>query len=242
MRSTPSSRAGTAWPSPVARTRASMRPGRSRASRRRAAPPLREGCGGAERGAARRRRGARGGGGAGGVPRPVLGASRAPIAIAFVRARLAPRSTPGGSSGGRGPSTSPRSRRRPRSSSASTTSAPSRPTETQHEVFRRERARRRVGAVDGDRLDFTITADSFLRHMVRTLVGTMLEANADAPAGSRRLLDGATALRRRPHRSTVGPLPRARRVLRARSSLRLTPGYDRRTCASASSSSTSTAR
>ncbi len=24
--------------------------------------------------------------------------------------------------------------------------------------------------------DFTITADSFLRHMVRTLVGTMLEA------------------------------------------------------------------
>jgi tRNA pseudouridine38-40 synthase len=49
------------------------------------------------------------------------------------------------------------------------------PTETQHEVFRRN-----VLAAgwesDGDRLDFTITADSFLRHMVRTLVGTMLEA------------------------------------------------------------------
>jgi tRNA pseudouridine38-40 synthase len=48
------------------------------------------------------------------------------------------------------------------------------PTETQHEVFRRN-----VVAAgwdhDGDRLDFTITADSFLRHMVRTLVGTMLE-------------------------------------------------------------------
>jgi tRNA pseudouridine38-40 synthase len=48
------------------------------------------------------------------------------------------------------------------------------PTETQHEVFRRN-----VVAAgwdrDRDRLDFTITADSFLRHMVRTLVGTMLE-------------------------------------------------------------------
>ena len=27
----------------------------------------------------------------------------------------------------------------------------------------------------GDHFDFEITADSFLRHMVRTLVGTMLE-------------------------------------------------------------------
>ena len=53
------------------------------------------------------------------------------------------------------------------------------PTETQHEVFRREV----LGAAwerDGDRLDFTITADSFLRHMVRTLVGTMLERPPDA--------------------------------------------------------------
>jgi tRNA pseudouridine38-40 synthase len=48
------------------------------------------------------------------------------------------------------------------------------PTETQHEVFRREI---RAAAWDrrGDELHFTITADSFLRHMVRTLVGTMLE-------------------------------------------------------------------
>ena len=49
------------------------------------------------------------------------------------------------------------------------------PTETEHEVFVRvvERAEwiRR-----GDHLDFEITADSFLRHMVRTIVGTMLEA------------------------------------------------------------------
>jgi tRNA pseudouridine38-40 synthase len=60
------------------------------------------------------------------------------------------------------------------------------PTETQHDVFLRN-----VLAADwtrdGDRLDFAITADSFLRHMVRTLVGTMLEG-PDRIAG---LLDGA---------------------------------------------------
>jgi tRNA pseudouridine38-40 synthase len=52
------------------------------------------------------------------------------------------------------------------------------PTETQHAVFRRvvERAtwRRR-----GDHVEFEITADSYLRHMVRTLVGTMLEVEPD---------------------------------------------------------------
>jgi tRNA pseudouridine38-40 synthase len=48
------------------------------------------------------------------------------------------------------------------------------PTETQHRVFVRD-----VSAAAwhrrGDHLDFEITADSFLRHMVRTLVGTMVE-------------------------------------------------------------------
>ena len=39
----------------------------------------------------------------------------------------------------------------------------------------------------GDHLDFEITADSFLRHMVRTLVGTMLDAEPDDLA---RLLEG----------------------------------------------------
>ena len=39
----------------------------------------------------------------------------------------------------------------------------------------------------GDHLDFEITADSFLRHMVRTLAGTMLELE---PAEIARLLDG----------------------------------------------------
>ncbi len=39
----------------------------------------------------------------------------------------------------------------------------------------------------GDELHFTVTADSFLRHMVRTLVGTMLERT---PAELAELLEG----------------------------------------------------
>ena len=60
------------------------------------------------------------------------------------------------------------------------------PTETQHEVFARTVLEARW-THDGDHLDFWITADSFLRHMVRTLVGTMLER---APEELRPLLDG----------------------------------------------------
>jgi tRNA pseudouridine38-40 synthase len=48
------------------------------------------------------------------------------------------------------------------------------PTETQHEVFRRNILRAQWHR-RGDALEFEITADSFLRHMVRTLVGTMVE-------------------------------------------------------------------
>ncbi len=48
------------------------------------------------------------------------------------------------------------------------------PTETQHEVFRRN-VLAAVWHRRGDALELEITADSFLRHMVRTLVGTMLE-------------------------------------------------------------------
>jgi len=60
------------------------------------------------------------------------------------------------------------------------------PTETQHDVFVRavERAEWRR---EGDVLEFRITADSFLRHMVRTLVGTMLEVD---PAAFKPLLEG----------------------------------------------------
>jgi tRNA pseudouridine38-40 synthase len=63
------------------------------------------------------------------------------------------------------------------------------PTESQHEVFRRN-VSAAVWERDGERLDFTITADSFLRHMVRTLVGTMLEAGPDAPERIGSLLEG----------------------------------------------------
>lgn len=68
------------------------------------------------------------------------------------------------------------------------------PTETQHDVFVRvvERAEwiRR-----GDFLDFEITADSFLRHMVRTLVGSMVEGVDLAPllGGAERSAAGVTA-------------------------------------------------
>ena len=49
------------------------------------------------------------------------------------------------------------------------------PTGTQHAVFRREIA---AAAWErrGDELHFTVTADSFLRHMVRTLAGTLIFA------------------------------------------------------------------
>jgi tRNA pseudouridine38-40 synthase len=47
-------------------------------------------------------------------------------------------------------------------------------TETQHDVFLRT-VLEAAWFLRGDALEFEITADSFLRHMVRTLVGTMLE-------------------------------------------------------------------
>ncbi len=54
------------------------------------------------------------------------------------------------------------------------------PTETQHDVFTRviERA---VWVESGEHLEFHVAADSFLRHMVRTLVGTMLDGIDLAP-------------------------------------------------------------
>jgi tRNA pseudouridine38-40 synthase len=68
------------------------------------------------------------------------------------------------------------------------------PTETHHRVFVRtvesaEWIRR------GHHVDFEITADSYLRHMVRTLVGTMLDGIDLAPllAGADRADAGQTA-------------------------------------------------
>jgi tRNA pseudouridine38-40 synthase len=52
------------------------------------------------------------------------------------------------------------------------------PADTQHEVFVRV-VERAVWIRRDDHLDFEITADSYLRHMVRTLVGTMLETRPE---------------------------------------------------------------
>ena len=60
------------------------------------------------------------------------------------------------------------------------------PTETLHEVLTRD-VRAAAWERRADELHFTITADAFLRHMVRTLVGTMLERDA---ASLSRLLEG----------------------------------------------------
>jgi tRNA pseudouridine38-40 synthase len=59
------------------------------------------------------------------------------------------------------------------------------PTQTQHDVFLRV-VRQAQWARRGDHLDFEITAGSYLRHMVRSLVGTMVEAPETIPE----LLDG----------------------------------------------------
>ena len=60
------------------------------------------------------------------------------------------------------------------------------PTETQHEVLKRNVLRTQWHR-RGDALEFAITADSFLRHMVRTLVGTMVEMQPETIAS---LLEG----------------------------------------------------
>jgi len=61
------------------------------------------------------------------------------------------------------------------------------PTGSQHKVFTRT-VREAAWFERGDALELEITANSFLRHMVRTLVGTMLEKSAEELAG---LLEGA---------------------------------------------------
>jgi tRNA pseudouridine38-40 synthase len=70
------------------------------------------------------------------------------------------------------------------------------PTQTRHKVFVRT-VERAEWIRRGDHLDFEITADSFLRYMVRTVVGTMLESGPDeiAPllAGAARAEAGKTA-------------------------------------------------
>lgn len=69
------------------------------------------------------------------------------------------------------------------------------PTDTQHDSFVRIVESAGWREFDENIVAFEITADSFLRHMVRTLVGTMLEGREIEPllAGRARSEAGATA-------------------------------------------------
>jgi tRNA pseudouridine38-40 synthase len=63
------------------------------------------------------------------------------------------------------------------------------PTQTEHLYFRREIFAAAWADLPGDVLTFRITADAFMRNMVRILVGTMLEV-----ASSRRSVESFTEL------------------------------------------------
>jgi tRNA pseudouridine38-40 synthase len=73
------------------------------------------------------------------------------------------------------------------------------PTETEHVRFERD-VLRSEWREDGDHLEFWIEAESFLRHMNRSLVGTMLEVGRGSrtPESFAALLAGA-------HRREAGP-------------------------------------
>jgi tRNA pseudouridine38-40 synthase len=72
------------------------------------------------------------------------------------------------------------------------------PTDTQHVRFERDVVRAQWRD-RGDLLEFWIEADTFMRHMNRVLVGTMLEV-----AGARRTVEGFAALLEGAPRSAAG--------------------------------------
>ena len=134
----------------------------------------------AERPQPRRRRRARHGGRRGRLRRP----RRRPLAHLPLPAPRPPGirapSSRAGPSGGRTESTTRRSMPAPRRCPAPTTSPPSprpRPTTSASIATSSRPSWEREGEI----LDFTITADTFMRNMVRILVGTMLEARQRPP-------------------------------------------------------------
>jgi tRNA pseudouridine38-40 synthase len=74
------------------------------------------------------------------------------------------------------------------------------PTETEHTRFEREVLSARWEVSGDDHLEFWITADAFMRHMNRVLIGTMLQV-----AGGRRSIGAFTALLEGRPRAEAGP-------------------------------------
>jgi tRNA pseudouridine38-40 synthase len=85
------------------------------------------------------------------------------------------------------------------------------PTETYHVRFERDVFHARWEAAAGDVLEFWIEADTFMRHMNRVLVGTMLEV-----AAGRRTLEDFERLLRGAHRREAGETAHAHGLALAR--------------------------
>ncbi len=137
------------------------------------------------------------------------------------RARTATGSTPGARrarssraarSGGRGRSTARRSTPVPPRSPGTHDFTAFTPTETDHVRFERDVFRAEWVEEPGDVLAFWIEADTFMRHMVRVLVGTMLEGTA-ARAVRRAAHGHGRAARRGRRRRPTGSTSRASHTL-----------------------------
>jgi tRNA pseudouridine38-40 synthase len=74
------------------------------------------------------------------------------------------------------------------------------PTETDHVRFERDVLSARWEAPDDEHLEFWITADAFMRHMNRVLIGTMLQV-----AGGRRTPEAFAELLTGAPRAEAGP-------------------------------------